>query len=169
MIIKGFKYSAVAAGIRKKDRLDVGLIYSENPAVAAGVFTTNRVKAAPVLLDMERIGQGRAQAILVNSGVANACTGEIGMQEALACSGLVAAGLLLGVQFTRTILVEKSDSLPEPPAKKVSAQPQEPRPGDHSKYHIGRSEGPSGLYLDLMKHSLTDLIYEDSAVARRRR
>lgn len=83
--------------------------------------------------------------------------------------GLVAAGLLLGVQISRTILVEKSDSLPEPPARKVSAQPQEPRPGDHSKYHIGRSEGPSGLYLDLMKHSLTDLIYEDSAVVRRRR
>ena len=93
MIIKGFTYSAVAAGIRKKDRLDVGLIYSENPAVAAGVFTTSRVKAAPVLLDMERIGQGRAQAILVNSGVANACTGKIGMQEAQACSGLAAAAL----------------------------------------------------------------------------
>ncbi|MBW2466422.1 MAG: bifunctional ornithine acetyltransferase/N-acetylglutamate synthase, partial [Deltaproteobacteria bacterium] len=82
MIIKGFKYSAVASGIRKKDRLDLGLIFSEDPAVAAGVFTTSRVKAAPVLLDMERIGQGRAQAVLVNSGVANACTGEKGMQAA---------------------------------------------------------------------------------------
>ena len=93
LIIKGFKYSAVAAGIRKKDRLDLGLIYSEKPAVAAGVFTTSRVKAAPVLLDMERIGQGRAQAILVNSGVANACTGKIGMQAAQTCSGLTAAAL----------------------------------------------------------------------------
>ena len=93
MIIRGFKYSAVAAGIRKKDRLDIGLIYSEKPAVAAGVFTTNLVKAAPVLLDMERIGQGRAQAILVNSGVANACTGKIGMQAARNCSALAAAAL----------------------------------------------------------------------------
>jgi len=93
MIIKGFKYAAVAAGIRKKERLDLGLIFSEKPAVAAGVFTTNRVKAAPVLLDMERIGQGRAQAILVNSGVANACTGKIGMQVAQTCSGLTAAAL----------------------------------------------------------------------------
>jgi len=91
--IKGFTYSAVAAGIRKKERLDLGLIFSEKPAVAAGVFTTNRVKAAPVLLGMERIGQGRAQAILVNSGVANACTGKNGMQAARTCSGLAAAAL----------------------------------------------------------------------------
>jgi glutamate N-acetyltransferase/amino-acid N-acetyltransferase len=93
VIINGFTYSAVAAGIRKKERPDLGLIFSEKPAVAAGVFTTNRVKAAPVLLGMERIGQGRAQAILVNSGVANACTGEKGMQAAKTCSGLAAAAL----------------------------------------------------------------------------
>ncbi len=94
MIIKGFSYAAVAAGIRKKDRLDLGLIYSEKPAVAAGVFTTSRVQAAPVLLDMERIALvGRAQAILVNSGVANACTGAGGMQAARACSALAAAAL----------------------------------------------------------------------------
>jgi len=91
--IKGFTYSAVAAGIRKKERLDLGLIFSEKPAVAAGVFTTNRVKAAPVLLGMERIVQGRAQAILVNSGVANACTGKNGMHAARTCSGLAAAAL----------------------------------------------------------------------------
>jgi len=93
VIIKGFKYAAAAAGIRKKERLDLGLIFSEKPAVAAGVFTTSRVKAAPVLLDMERIVKGRAQAILVNSGVANACTGKSGMQVARACSGLAAAAL----------------------------------------------------------------------------
>lgn len=93
MIIKGFQYSAVAAELRKKDRLDVGLIFSEKPAVAAGVFTTNKVKAAPVLLDMERIGQGKAQAVLVNSGVANACTGKIGLQVAQTCSGLTAVAL----------------------------------------------------------------------------
>ena len=93
MIIKGFTYSAVAAEIRKKGRLDLGLIYSEKPAVAAGVFTSSRVQAAPVLLDMERIGQGKAQAILVNSGVANACTGKLGMQAVQTCSGLTAAAL----------------------------------------------------------------------------
>ncbi|MFC1837070.1 bifunctional glutamate N-acetyltransferase/amino-acid acetyltransferase ArgJ [Thermodesulfobacteriota bacterium] len=93
MKIDGFKYSAVNAGIRKKDRLDLALVFCDKPAVCAGVFTTNRVKAAPVLLDMERIGQGRAQAILVNSGVANAGTGEIGLQVAKTCSGLIAAAL----------------------------------------------------------------------------
>jgi glutamate N-acetyltransferase/amino-acid N-acetyltransferase len=93
LIIKGFQYSAVAAELRKKDRLDLGLIFSERPAVAAGVFTTNKVKAAPVLLDMERIGQGKAQAVLVNSGVANACTGKIGLQTAQTCSCLTAAAL----------------------------------------------------------------------------
>jgi len=93
MIIKGFKYAAVAAGIRKKERLDLGLIFSEEPATAAGVFTRSRVKAAPVLLDIKRISQGRAQAILVNSGVANACTGKRGMQAAQTSSGLAAAAL----------------------------------------------------------------------------
>jgi len=93
LLVKGFKYSAVDAGIRKKDRLDLGLIYSEEPAVAAGVFTTSRVQAAPVLLDMARIRSGRAQAVLVNSGVANACTGGEGMEAAKKCSSLIAAAL----------------------------------------------------------------------------
>jgi len=93
MKIKGFSAAAVQAGIYNKDRLDLGLIYSEIPAVAAGVFTTNRVKAAPVLLDMERLSQGKAQAVLVNSGNANACNGRQGMESAIATSALVAGQL----------------------------------------------------------------------------
>jgi glutamate N-acetyltransferase / amino-acid N-acetyltransferase len=93
MKIKGFKTAAVAAGVRYADRLDLGLIFSEKPAVTAGAFTTNQVKAAPVVLDMERLKQGRSQAILVNSGCANACTGEAGMQAALATSRYAAATL----------------------------------------------------------------------------
>ncbi|MBT8334554.1 MAG: bifunctional ornithine acetyltransferase/N-acetylglutamate synthase, partial [Deltaproteobacteria bacterium] len=65
MIIKGFSFSAVAAGIKYANRLDLGLIYADFPAVAAGVFTTNQVKAAPVLLDIERLKEGRCQAVLV--------------------------------------------------------------------------------------------------------
>ena len=76
MKIKGFTAAAVKAGIRYQDRLDLGLIYSEVPAVAAGVFTTNKIKAAPLLLDMERLSMAKAQAVLVNSGNANACTGN---------------------------------------------------------------------------------------------
>lgn len=93
MKIKGFKMSAVEAGIKYKDRLDLGLICSETPAVTAGVFTTSQVKAAPVLIDMERLKQGRAQAILVNSGCANACTGEAGMEAAVETSKMVANSL----------------------------------------------------------------------------
>lgn len=89
--VQGFTAGAVKAGIRGKDRLDVGLIWSEVPAAAAGVFTTNKVKAAPVLLDMEHLRGGRAQAIIVNSGVANACTGDEGMRVARETAKLVAA------------------------------------------------------------------------------
>lgn len=80
--IKGFLFSATGASIKKPGRLDVGLIYAEKPAVAAGVFTRNRVKAAPVIISRERLRRGAAQAILVNSGNANACTGEQGLEDA---------------------------------------------------------------------------------------
>lgn len=93
MIIKGFSFSAVAAGIKYADRLDLGLIYADAPAVTAGVFTTNQVKAAPVLLDLERLKEGRCQAVLVNSGSANACTGEQGMKAAVETSKAAAAAL----------------------------------------------------------------------------
>ena len=93
MKIEGFSTSAVAAGIRYSDRLDLGLIYSTSPAVTAGVFTTNQVKAAPVVIDKERLKQGRAQAILVNSGSANACTGEQGMEAAQVTSELLSSRL----------------------------------------------------------------------------
>lgn len=93
MRIKGFKTSAVAAGIKYNNRLDLGLICCDTPAVTAGVFTTNQVKAAPVLLDMERLKQGRSQAILVNSGCANACTGKGGMDAAVNTSAMVAKAL----------------------------------------------------------------------------
>ncbi len=95
MNIKGFSASAVAAGIKYADRLDLGLIFSETPTVTAGVFTTNQVKAAPVLLDQQRLKQGRSQAILVNSGCANACTGSEGMSAALETSRMVARALAI--------------------------------------------------------------------------
>ncbi len=95
MIIKGFSLSAVTAGIKYQDRLDLGLVYSSTPAVAAGVFTTNQVKAAPVLLSIDRLKQGRCQALLVNSGNANACTGKEGMEAAVQTSRLVAEALAI--------------------------------------------------------------------------
>jgi glutamate N-acetyltransferase/amino-acid N-acetyltransferase len=93
MDIKGFQFSAVEAAIKKPGRKDLALIYSEVPATACAVFTINSVKAAPVLLSAERIKGGSAQALLVNSGNANACTGDNGMLVAQATSRLVAKGL----------------------------------------------------------------------------
>src|SRR5262245_44106848 len=93
MEIKGFKFSAVEAAVKKPGRLDLALISSEVPAAVAALFTTNKVKAAPVLLDEERVQSGVCRALVVNSGNANACTGPQGMADALETTRLVAAGL----------------------------------------------------------------------------
>jgi glutamate N-acetyltransferase/amino-acid N-acetyltransferase len=82
MIIPGFRFAATAAGLKKTGALDLALLCADEPAAAAGVFTTNRVKAAPVVLSQERLRAGRAQAILVNAGNANACTGPEGLEDA---------------------------------------------------------------------------------------
>ena len=79
---KGFKAAGIYCGIKKSGDKDLGLLFSEVPAAAAGVFTRNRVKAAPVMLDRQRIGAGRSRAVIVNSGNANCCTGEQGMAQA---------------------------------------------------------------------------------------
>jgi glutamate N-acetyltransferase / amino-acid N-acetyltransferase len=89
---KGFLAGAVKAGIKYTDkrRLDLAILYSEAPCAAAAVFTLNLVKAAPVLLDMKRIKSGKARAIIMNSGYANACTGPQGMADALEMTKLTA-------------------------------------------------------------------------------
>jgi len=93
--IEGFKFSAVAAGIKKPgtDRLDFGLIYSDRPAAAAAVTTTNLVYAAPVAITRERIAGGLCQAVLINSGNANAYTGEQGLSHAKELTGELSAAL----------------------------------------------------------------------------
>jgi len=90
---KGFLFSTIEAAIKKPGRKDLALIFSQAEANIAGAFTTNRVKAAPVLLDMKRIKSGRGQAIVVNSGNANACTGKQGLQDATEMAGSVSKGL----------------------------------------------------------------------------
>ncbi len=90
MEIKGFTFSAVEAAIKKPGRLDLAVIISQTPATTAAVYTTNRVKAAPVLLSMERSAKGVSRALVVNSGNANACTGGQGMSDALETTRLIA-------------------------------------------------------------------------------
>jgi len=80
--VPGFKAAGIACGIKKNGNKDLALIYSEVPAVVAAVFTTNKIKAAPVLIDIQRIKKGLCQAVLINSGNANACTGKKGMEDA---------------------------------------------------------------------------------------
>lgn len=79
---KGFKAGGMHCGIKRK-RLDLGYILSVTPAITAGVYTTNRFQAPPLLVTQESINkEGKTQAILVNSGIANACTGDEGLQNA---------------------------------------------------------------------------------------
>jgi len=91
--VQGFKASAAIAGLKKGNALDVGLIVSETEASAAGVFTTNKVRAAPVILSERHIQKGKAHAIIVNAGNANACTGARGLDDALTTANLVAEAL----------------------------------------------------------------------------
>ena len=95
MVPKGFLFSAVEAAIKKPGRKDLALIYSETESNMAGAFTTNMVKAAPVCVDISKIQSGKGQAIIINSGNANACTGKKGMRDAMEMTRLVAQGLKL--------------------------------------------------------------------------
>jgi len=92
--VQGFLAAGIAAGIKKNGELDLGLLVSERPAVAAGVFTKNRVTASCVRLDRERLAaSGTCRAIIVNSGNANCCTGEDGMNDAVAMAKAAAGDL----------------------------------------------------------------------------
>ena len=92
---KGFVAGATHAAIKTggEKRLDLGILYSETPCIIAGTFTTNKVKAAPVVLCQERLERKSAQAIVVNSGCANACTGEQGLADSAEMAGLTAVKL----------------------------------------------------------------------------
>lgn len=91
---KGFKAAGTRAGIKAgKTNKDMAMIYSEVPAATAGTFTRNIVKAAPVLWDMNVCEGGIAQAVVVNSGIANACTGEAGYQNVVDTAKMVGTAL----------------------------------------------------------------------------
>ncbi len=92
---RGFLAGATCAGIKKRSMgtLDLGILYSEAPCTAAGVFTRNRVKAAPVILCRRNLESGSARAIVVNSGCANACTGEQGTADARETGAITASKL----------------------------------------------------------------------------
>ncbi len=107
-LVRGFRFAGVAAGLRSEpERKDLGIIVADAPATAAGVFTTSRVKAAPVIIAQERVRAGRLRAVAVNSGSANCFTGKTGMKlaedsaaclaDALGCDAALVAPASTGV------------------------------------------------------------------------
>ncbi|KJE21342.1 glutamate N-acetyltransferase [Frankia torreyi] len=94
---KGFRAAGVAAGLKPSGRPDVALVVNDGPSdAAAGVFTRNRIQAAPVLWTRQALADGRLRAVVLNSGGANACTGPAGFADTHATAEHVAAGLGLG-------------------------------------------------------------------------
>ena len=98
---KGFRAAGVAAGIKASGGLDLALVVNDGPdAAAAGVFTSNRVKAAPVLWSEQVLRDGAVRAVVLNSGGANACTGPAGFQDTHATAEKASAALAtIGAEF----------------------------------------------------------------------
>jgi glutamate N-acetyltransferase/amino-acid N-acetyltransferase len=115
----GFFAGAVSAGINNKaaGKLDLAVLFSETPCVAAGVFTSNKLQGAPVVLTRQRLEKGRAGAVVVNSGCSNSFTGERGMVDAAEVASLVAGGI--GID-TEEVLVASTGTIGVPlPMKRI--------------------------------------------------
>lgn len=118
----GFVAAGVSAGIKKKTALDLGLIFSQQPATVAGMFTRNRVMAAPVQITQKRTAHGVAQAIVANAGCANCCTGDQGVLHAREMCAAAAAGL--GIDAERMLVASTGViGAPLPIAKIQDAMP----------------------------------------------
>jgi len=98
----GFTAAGVRCGIKSRGR-DLAIVRSDRPAAVAGAFTTNQVKAAPVLFNQQRVAAGRAQAVVANSGNANACTGEQGRKNASHMAEI--AGEALGLDASMMLVL----------------------------------------------------------------
>ncbi|MEK7782445.1 MAG: bifunctional ornithine acetyltransferase/N-acetylglutamate synthase, partial [Candidatus Binatota bacterium] len=145
--VPGFKFAGVSCGIKKSKKRDLALIFSERPATAAALFTTNRVKAAPVLVGMRRMSGGIIQAVVVNSGNANACTGSKGVRDA---EGMCReAGLRLGID-PRLVIPSSTGVIGVPlPMEKV---------------RIGIEKAASNLSADSFSHAAEAILTTDRFV-----
>ncbi len=133
MLVPGFLASSIASGIKANHELDLSLIYSEVPANVAAVFTTNRIKAASILLSKRRIKNGWCQAVLINSGNANACTGKKGLEDAQRLTKLVSKELRIS---ERLVLISSTGIIGRPlPLKRI----------EKSLPRLIQSLSPSGL------------------------
>jgi glutamate N-acetyltransferase/amino-acid N-acetyltransferase len=132
---KGFVASGVHCGIRKQGRRDLALVRSLEPATGAGMFTANRVQAAPVTVSREHLELAQPQAVVVNSGVANAATGARGIADARATAA--EAGQLLGVKAEEVLVLSTGViGAPLPLAKVLSGV-------SAAALHLSRSGGPA--------------------------
>jgi len=116
---EGFFAGAVSAGINEKavGKLDLAVLFSETPCAAAGVFTTSRLKGAPVVLTRQRLEKGQAGAVVVNSGCSNSFTGEHGLVDAAEVASLVAEGI--GIE-AEEVLVASTGTIGVPlPMKRI--------------------------------------------------
>ena len=119
-IPRGFKASCCAAGIKYKDRDDMAMIYSDLPCAVAGTFTTNKVKAAPVLWDMDVVYKEKtARAVVVNAGIANAATGKTGLDLCARTAEFTAEAL--GIPASQVLLGSTGVIGPNLPIDKITA------------------------------------------------
>lgn len=117
-LVKGIKAAGVSCGLKRSGKKDLGIIYSELKAIAAGVFTQNKVKAAPVILSQKNVENENIQAIVINSGNANACTGTPGYENAEEMIKKVATNLGLS---PKEILVQSTGIIGVPlPMEKIN-------------------------------------------------
>ena len=117
--VPGILASGVAAGIKPSGKKDLALVYSSSPARAAAVFTTNKIKGAPVLVSQEHVRDGRAQAILASAGCSNVCTGEQGVKDAREMTRIT--GELLRIP-PRQVLIASTGVIGQPlPMDKIRA------------------------------------------------
>src|SRR6266496_1774115 len=114
---KGFVAGATHCGIRKQNRLDLALVHSTVPATGAGMFTVNRVQAAPVTVSKEHLELAEPQAVVVNSGVANAATGVRGELDARATAA--EAARVLGLATEEVLVLSTGVIGPRIPLDKV--------------------------------------------------
>ena len=114
---KGFLAGSASCGIKKSGKTDLALLYSVVPCMAAGTFTTNKVKSGSVVLSMERLKKGTSQAVIVNSGNANCCVGQKEIKDAAEITGLAAK--MLGLK-SEAVLMASTGIIGRPlPVEKI--------------------------------------------------
>ena len=153
--VPGFRAAGISCGIKKGRARDLALIVSDAPAAVAGVFTTNRVQAAPVVFDRRRVRKGASRGVVINSGNANACTGKAGYRATGATAAAVEAALGLR---SGEMLVCSTGVIGVPlPVEKI----------ERSAQRLAASLSPDG-FLHAAEAMMTTDAFPKTAVARAR-